>query len=62
MIDTYARKYAQPVIRRTARSFLNMGLSANQVTWTAFVIGVASSVVLYLERPLFAVIVLSKDT
>lgn len=58
MIDTYARKYAQPIIQRTARSFIGMGLNANQVTWTAFVFGVASNVLVYLERPVLAIIVL----
>lgn len=58
MIDTYARKYAQPVIQRTARTFLGIGLSANQVTWTAFVIGVISSVLVYFQRPVTAVILL----
>ncbi|KPV45067.1 CDP-alcohol phosphatidyltransferase family protein [Alicyclobacillus ferrooxydans] len=55
MLDTHARKYVQPVIRRTAREFLKLGLSANQVTWIAFVLGIASAIVVYLGFPVVAV-------
>ncbi len=58
MLDTYARKYAQPVISRTARSFLHIGLHANQITWIAFFIGMASGALVYLHHPVTAVIVL----
>lgn len=55
MLDTHARKYVQPVIRRTAREFLKLGLSANQVTWIAFVLGIASGILVYLGLPVVAV-------
>lgn len=58
MIDTYARKYAQPAIQRTARTFIKLGLSANQVTWTAFVVGVGSSVFVFLQRPVISLVLL----
>lgn len=55
MLDTHARKYVQPVIRRTAREFLKLGLSANQVTWIAFVLGITSGILVYLGLPVVAV-------
>ncbi|GMA64238.1 CDP-alcohol phosphatidyltransferase family protein [Alicyclobacillus fastidiosus] len=55
MLDTHARKYVQPVIRRTAREFSSLGLSANQVTWIAFVLGIASGILVYLGLPVVAV-------
>lgn len=58
MIDTYARKYAQPVIQRTARKFLSLGLSANQVTWAAFVVGVGSGILVFLQQPIISLILL----
>ena len=58
MLDTHARKYVQPFIEKTARSFLNLGLSANQVTWIAFLIGVSSGVFIFFHHPIIAVLVL----
>ncbi len=38
MLDTHARKFVQPVIGRTAKLLLQVGLTANQVTWLAFLL------------------------
>jgi archaetidylinositol phosphate synthase len=48
MLDTHARKYVQPVIQRTSKGFLSIGLNANQVTWIAFILGLAAGVLVYL--------------
>ena len=43
MLDTYARKFVQPLLDRIAGIFIKLGLSANAVTVMAFVIGVLSA-------------------
>ncbi|TFD98317.1 CDP-alcohol phosphatidyltransferase family protein [Jeotgalibacillus sp. R-1-5s-1] len=58
MLDTHARKYVQPVIQKTADGLLKTGLTANQVTIGAFIIGVSSGLLYYIGQPLLAVIVL----
>ncbi|TDL80179.1 CDP-alcohol phosphatidyltransferase family protein [Peribacillus frigoritolerans] len=58
MLDTHARKYVQPIIEKSAVQLLSAGLSANQVTVLAFMIGSASGVFIYLEQPILALFVL----
>ncbi|MBN8194144.1 CDP-alcohol phosphatidyltransferase family protein [Bacillus sp. NTK074B] len=58
MLDTHARKWVQPSIEGTARLFLKKGLSANQVTVTAFVVGAVTGLVYFLGFPIPAVILL----
>lgn len=58
MLDTHARKYVDPFINRTATQLLEMKVTANQVTYIAFVIGVSSGIWIYLEQPLVAILVL----
>jgi archaetidylinositol phosphate synthase len=58
MLDTHARKWVQPTIDATAKSLLNMGLSPNQVTWLAFLIGVTTGVWIAVDLPIVAVILL----
>lgn len=58
MLDTHARKYVQPIIEKTARLFLSWGLSANQITWIAFLIGVSTGPLIYLEQMWWAVLML----
>ncbi|MTH54472.1 CDP-alcohol phosphatidyltransferase family protein [Bacillus mangrovi] len=58
MLDTHGRKYVQPVIESTAAVLLKWKLSANQVTAIAFVIGVSSGLLIFLNQPVLAVIVL----
>lgn len=58
MLDTHARKYVQPTIEKTAKAFLKIGLTANQVTWMAFIIGVTSGLMIYFHQPVVAVFVL----
>lgn len=58
MLDTHARKWVQPVIAYTAKWLLNRGLTPNQVTWLAFLIGSTTGVFIYFEKPIIAVILL----
>ncbi|WP_226666342.1 CDP-alcohol phosphatidyltransferase family protein [Metabacillus litoralis] len=58
MLDTHGRKYVQPTIEKTARSLLKLGLSANQVTWIAFLIGSTSGLLIYFNQLVLAVVVL----
>jgi archaetidylinositol phosphate synthase len=58
MLDTHARKFVQPVISITAKNLLKLGLTPNDVTLTAFIVGVSSGVFYYLGFPIVAVIVL----
>jgi archaetidylinositol phosphate synthase len=58
MLDTHARKWVQPSIEGTARLLLKKGLSANQVTVIAFIVGTATGLVYYLGFPILAVILL----
>jgi len=58
MLDTHARKWVQPIIGRTAKLLLNWGLTANQVTWIAFVIGATTGFFIYWNMPIVAVFLL----
>lgn len=58
MLDTHGRKYVQPLIRETAKSFLNLGLKPNHVTYLAFFIGLFASFLIYWQQPVLAVIML----
>lgn len=58
MLDTYGRSFVQPSIQTTAQFLLNKGLSANQVTVIAFIVGVSASILIYFGMPVLGVIVL----
>lgn len=58
MLDTHARKWVQPSIEGTARLLLNKGLSANQVTLIAFIVGSTTGLFYYFGFPILAVILL----
>ena len=58
MIDSKARKFLDPLIDKTADFLIKVGLSANQTTWIAFIIGVSAALLVYFESPLIAVIFL----
>lgn len=58
MLDTRGRKFVQPIIEIIADLFLKVGLKANYITFTAFSIGVFSSIVFYFGYNLAAVIML----
>ncbi|MFF2446098.1 CDP-alcohol phosphatidyltransferase family protein [Neobacillus sp. NPDC058068] len=58
MLDTHGRAAVQPIISKTADHFLRLGLSANQVTYIAFFIGIIASVLVYFGQPIAGVVVL----
>lgn len=58
MLDTHARKYVQPAIQRTARQLLTLGLTANQVTWIAFLVGLSASGLIVLRLPVVSAVAL----
>lgn len=58
MLDTHARKFVQPMVGRTARLFLQWGLTANQVTWLAFLLALPTGALIYFDHPMLAVILL----
>lgn len=58
MLDTHARKHVQPVVEKTADALLKLGFTANGVTKIAFVIGISSGLLIYLDEPILAVIAL----
>lgn len=51
MLDSHARKYAEPFITGAARSLLKLGLSANQVTCLAMGFGILSALLLLAGMP-----------
>lgn len=58
MLDTHARKYVSPFIEFGANIFIKRKISANIVTILALILGVLSAILLYLDKNIFAVIVL----
>lgn len=58
MLDTHARKFVQPVIGRTAKLLLQLRLTANQVTWLAFLVALPTGVLIFFDHPVTAVILL----
>lgn len=58
MLDTHARHWVQPIIGKTAGFFIRIGLTANQITWTAFAIGLSTGGFIYYDAPVWAVILL----
>ena len=55
MLDTHGRKYVNRLFSRLAKGLLQAGLSPNQVTAAAFLLGIGSMVLLYLQHTVFAV-------
>ena len=58
MLDTHARKYANHLFSSVAAFLLRLGLTPNQVTALAFLLGMASGAVLYCGHPVIAVALL----
>lgn len=58
MLDTHARKYVNPIIELGAKFFLKLKLTPNNVTILALLIGVTTSIFLYFDMQIIAVIVL----
>lgn len=58
MLDTHARKYVNPFIEYGANFFIKVKISANNITILALILGILSSVLLYFDKNIFAVIIL----
>lgn len=58
MLDTHARKYTNRLFSAIAALLLRLGLTPNQVTALAFILGITSGAVLYSEHPMIAVALL----
>ncbi|SUY47372.1 CDP-alcohol phosphatidyltransferase [Clostridium putrefaciens] len=58
MLDTYGRKYVNPLINLVAKFLLNINLTPNNITLIAFGIGIASSVFIYFDLPIVALFAL----
>ncbi|WP_042276692.1 CDP-alcohol phosphatidyltransferase family protein [[Clostridium] dakarense] len=58
MLDTHARKYVNPIIDGGAEFFLKFKLTPNNVTVLALLIGIGTSIFVYFDMELVAVILL----
>ncbi len=58
MLDTHGRKYVQPIIKYFAAGFIKAGVSANQVTIMALVLGLSVPLSIYMGHSLVGVILL----
>jgi len=58
MLDTYGRKYVNPIIDTTASYLLKVSLKPNQITGLAVITGVLSGVFVYFDLSIAAVILL----
>ena len=58
MLDTHARKYLNPIIELGAKFLLKLNLTPNNVTILALLIGVSTSIFLYFDMQISAVILL----
>ena len=50
MLDTYGRKYVNPIIDLGANTLLKLRLTPNGVSIIALIIGVLSSIFLYFDK------------
>ncbi len=58
MLDTHARKYVNPLIEVGAKLFLKYKLTPNNVTLLALSLGILTSVLVYFDMKVVAVIIL----
>lgn len=58
MLDTYGRKYVNPIIDFVADLLLSINLKPNTVTFIAFIIGIITLPLIILEKNILAVLVL----
>lgn len=58
MLDTHARKYVEPFIVRGAKFFLRLKLTPNNVTIIALIVGLSTSLFIYLDMKILAIITL----
>jgi CDP-diacylglycerol--glycerol-3-phosphate 3-phosphatidyltransferase len=58
LLDSYGRKYINPIILKLAKLFVQIKISANVVTTLALIIGILSAVFLYFSMPILSLIFL----
>ncbi|MCC0647672.1 CDP-alcohol phosphatidyltransferase family protein [Clostridioides sp. ZZV15-6598] len=58
MLDTHARKYVEPFISKGAKFFLKLKLTPNNVTIIALIVGISTSLFIYLDMRVLAIITL----
>lgn len=58
MLDTHARKYVEPFIGKGAKFFLKLKLTPNNVTIIALIVGIFTSLFIYLDMRVLAIITL----
>lgn len=58
MLDTHGRKYVDPIINGGANFLLKLKLTANNVTVIALLVGILTSVFIYLDMNIAAVVTL----
>lgn len=58
MLDTHARKFIQPSFNYIAKQCVKLGFSANKLTITALILGLAAALLNYFVLPIAAIIVL----
>lgn len=58
MLDTHSRKYVDPIINSGASFLLKLKLTANNVTIIALLIGILTSVFIYFDMNIIAVLTL----
>ncbi|MEG2787520.1 MAG: CDP-alcohol phosphatidyltransferase family protein [Romboutsia sp.] len=58
MLDTHGRKYVDPIINGGADILLKLKLSANNITILALLVGMLTSVFIYLDMNILAIITL----
>ena len=58
MLDTYGRKYVDPMINKIADGFIDKEISANKVTVLAFIVGVSSGAWILMGEPIIATLLL----
>lgn len=55
MLDTHARKWVEPTIKGGAKFFHRLGFTANHVTLVSFILGMLTSVLILMGKPLVAI-------
>ena len=58
MLDTKARKYVQPAFEKMADLLILLKVSANQLTFIAFLFGLLAAILVFLEYNIAGIIVL----
>lgn len=58
MLDTYGRKYVNPMINLGAKIFIKLKMKANHVTILALFLGIATSICVVLDKNILGVCIL----